>query len=88
MGASPVAEWSSSHAPLQRPRVSLVGSDPGRGHGTAHQATLRQHPTEHNQRDPQLKYTTMYWGDLGRKSRKRKKRLATVVSSGANLTEK
>ena len=28
----------------------------------------------------------MYWGDLGRKSRKEKKRrLATVVSSGANL---
>ena len=24
------------------------GSDPGRGHGTAHQATLRRHPTCHN----------------------------------------
>ena len=35
---------------------------------------------------PQLQYTTMYWRGLGRKSRKKKKgRLATVVSSGANL---
>ena len=24
------------------------GSDPGRGHGTARQATLRQRPTSHN----------------------------------------
>ena len=24
------------------------GSNPGRGHGTAHQATLRQRPTSHN----------------------------------------
>ena len=32
-------------------------------------------------------YTTMYWGVLGRKSRK-KKRFATVVSSGANLKKK
>ena len=28
------------------------------------------------------KYATMYWGDFGRK---KKRRLATVVSSGANL---
>ena len=42
-------------------------SDPGRGHGTAHQAMLRQRPTCHNWKDTQLKYTTMYWVDLGRK---------------------
>ena len=34
---------------------SFAGSDPGHGHGTAHQAMLRRHPTQHNQRDPQLK---------------------------------
>ena len=40
----PVAECLSSHALLRRPRVSW-GSDPGRGHGTTPQATLRRHPT-------------------------------------------
>ena len=66
--------------------LSIAGLDPGRGHGTTHQATLRQCPTCHNEKDTQLRYTTIYWGDLGRKSRKGKeKRLATVVSSGANL---
>ena len=27
---------------------SFAGSDPGRGHGTSRQATLKQHPTYHN----------------------------------------
>ena len=31
-----------------RSAVVAQGSDPGRGHGTARQATLRQHPTSHN----------------------------------------
>ena len=35
-------------------------------------------------RHSQLEYTTMYWGDLGRRRRK-KRRLVTDVSSGANL---
>ena len=26
----------------------FTGSDPGRGHGTTHQAMLRRHPTCHN----------------------------------------
>ena len=32
------------------PHSSVVaqGSDPGHGHGTARQATLRQHPASHN----------------------------------------
>ena len=30
----------------------------------------------------------MYWGDWGRKSREKKRRLATVISSGANLLKK
>ena len=28
--------------------AAAQGSDPGHGHGTAHQATLRRHPTSHN----------------------------------------
>ena len=46
-GAGPVAEWLSSRAPLQAAQC-FVGSNPGRGHGTAHPTTLRQRPTCHN----------------------------------------
>ena len=46
-GAGPMAEWLSSRTPLQAAQC-FVGSNPGRGHGTAHQSTLRQHPTCHN----------------------------------------
>ena len=46
-GAGPVAEWLSLRSPLQVAQC-FVGSNPGRGHGTAHQTTLRQHPTCHN----------------------------------------
>ena len=46
-GAGPVAEWLSSRALLQAAQC-FVGSNPGRGHGTAHQTTLRQRPTCHN----------------------------------------
>ena len=46
-GAGPVAEWLSSRAPLQAAQ-RFVGSNPGRGHGTAHQAMLRQRPTYHS----------------------------------------
>ena len=59
--------------------------DHGRGPGTSHQAMLRQHPTQHNQKDLQLEYTTRYWGPLGRRRKEKKRRLATDVSSGANL---
>ena len=47
VGAGPVAEWLSSRAPQQEAQC-LVGSNPGRGHGTAHQNTLRQCPTSRN----------------------------------------
>ena len=47
----------------------FAGSDPGRGHGTTHQAVLRWRPTWHKQQDLQLEYTTMYWGALGRTKR-------------------
>ena len=43
----PLAEWLSARAPLQAAQC-FVGSNPGRGHGTAHQATLRQGLTCHN----------------------------------------
>ena len=46
-GAGPVAEWLSSRSPLQAAQC-FVGSNPGHGHGTAHQATLRQRSTCHN----------------------------------------
>ena len=46
-GGHPVAEWLSSRAPLQAAQC-FVGSNPGRGHSTAHQTMLRQHPTCHN----------------------------------------
>ena len=46
-GAGPMAEWLSSRAPLQAAQCFL-GSNPGRGHGTAHQTMLRQRPTCHN----------------------------------------
>ena len=47
IGAGPVDEWLSSRALLQATQC-FVGSNPGRGHGTTHQITLRQHPTCHN----------------------------------------
>ena len=47
LGAGPVAEWLSLRSPLQAAQC-FVGSNPGRGHGTAHQITLRQRPTCHN----------------------------------------
>ena len=46
-GAGPVAEWLSLRAPLQATQC-FVGSNPGCGHGTVHQAMLRRHPTCHN----------------------------------------
>ena len=47
IGADPVAEWLRSRAPLQAAQC-FVSSNPGRGHGTARQTTLRQRPTCHN----------------------------------------
>src|SRR3712207_7802994 len=62
-GAGPVAEWLSSRAPLQAAQC-FVGSSPGRGHGTAHQATLRRRPACHGWRDPQRRvYNCVLGGD-------------------------
>ena len=44
LGAGSVAEWLSLRSPLR----AAQGLDPGRGHGTARQATLWRRPTSHN----------------------------------------
>uniref|UniRef100_A0A9L0KKN2 EF-hand calcium-binding domain-containing protein 11 n=2 Tax=Amniota TaxID=32524 RepID=A0A9L0KKN2_EQUAS len=63
-----VVKFSHSTSAAQ----DFADSDPGHRRSTVHQATLRQRPTCHNSKDPQLKkYTTVYWGDLGRKSKKK-----------------
>ena len=67
--AGPVAEWLSSWAPLQVAQ-RFVGSNPGCGHGTAHQTTLRQHPTCHNQKDPQRGIYNYVRGGFGEKKAK------------------
>ena len=46
-GAGPMAEWLSSRTLLQVAQC-FVSLNPERGHGTAHQATLRWRPTCHN----------------------------------------
>ena len=60
---------------------SFAGLDPGHGPSTTHQAMLRRRPTQHSQKDLQLEYTAMCWGGFGEK--KKKRRLATDVSSGS-----
>ena len=54
-----------------RSAVVAQGLDPGRGHGTARRATLGRRPTSHNQKDLQVRYTTMYRGGLGNKAEKK-----------------
>ena len=43
VGADPVGERLGLHTPLPAPGFASL--DPGRGHGTVHQAMLRRHPT-------------------------------------------
>ena len=50
IGAGLVAEWLSLRTPLQAAQC-FVGSNPGRGHGTAHQTMLRQCPTCHKKKE-------------------------------------
>ena len=69
MGAGPVAEWLSLRAALQAAQC-FVGSYPGRGHGTAHQTTLRQRPTCHNEKDPQQRIYNYVLGGFGEKKEK------------------
>ena len=69
MEAGPMAEWLSSRAPLQAAQC-FVGSNPGRGHGTAHQTMLRQRPTCHNWKDPQRRMYNYVLGGFGEKKEK------------------
>ena len=68
-GAGPVAEWLSLRAPLQAAQC-FVSSNPGRGHGTAHQTTLRQRPTCHNYKNPQRRIHNYVPGGFGEKKEK------------------
>ena len=54
---------------------SFADSDPGCGPGTTHQAMLR----------PTIRIYNYVLGGFGEKKERKKKRLATDVSSGANL---
>ena len=81
-GASPVAEWLSSRSASVA--QSFAGSDPGCGHSTARQAMVRWHPTCHIEGPTTEIYNYVLWG-FGEKKQEKTKRLATVVSSGANL---
>uniref|UniRef100_A0A9L0TDW9 PBC domain-containing protein n=1 Tax=Equus caballus TaxID=9796 RepID=A0A9L0TDW9_HORSE len=50
----------------------FVGSNPGRGHGTAHQTTLRQRPTCQNLKDSQRRIYNYVLGGFGEKKEKNK----------------
>ena len=83
VGAGPVAKWSSLHTPLQRPRVlwvPILGVD---------MASLIRH-AEVASHMPQLERPTTkrynyVLGSFGEKKKCGGRRLATDVSSGANL---
>ena len=65
----------------------FAGADPGRGHGTAHQAAMRQASHMPHLEGPTAKIYNCVLGGFGER-KAGKKRLATVVSSGGNLKEK
>ena len=48
-----------------RSAAAARGLDPGCGHGTACQATLRRRPTSHNWKGLQLRYTTVFGEGAG-----------------------
>ena len=62
----------------------FMGSDPGHGHGTAHQAMLRWRPTCHNWKDPQLKIYNYVLGGFGEKKEKKnpKKKISGRLAQG------
>ena len=62
-------EWLNSCVLLQAAQ-GFIGSNPGRGHGTAHRATRGGVPRATTRRTHNEEYTTMYQGALGRKRKK------------------
>ena len=73
-----MAERLGSRASLQAAQC-FVGSSPGCGHDTAHQATLGQRPTCHGWRDPQRRIYNYVPGGLWGKKGKNKKILKKNV---------
>ena len=63
----------------------FTGSDPGRGHGAAHQTMLRWHPTCHNQKHPQLKVHNYVPEGFGEKKEKIKSLKNPQKTSHPNL---
>ena len=62
----------------------FTGSDPGRGHGTAHQAMLGQRPACHDWRDPQrgiYNYVPGGFGEKKEKIKSLKKKAKTDLST-------
>ena len=66
-----VVKFTHSNSATQ----GFTGSDPGHRHGTTRQATLSQSHVPQLEEPTTKKYTTMYWEDLGRKSKKKKNSL-------------
>ena len=85
--AGPVAKWLSSSALLQAAQ-GFAGSDPGRGtwHRSSGHAEAASHMSQLEGPTTKI-YNYVLGGErFGEKNQeKKKKRLATVVSSGANL---
>ena len=79
----PVAKCLSSSSCAPRFGSPRFGSWARTWHGSSSHAEVVCHI--HNQRCSQLEYTTRYWRALGRREEEKKRRLATDVSSGANL---
>ena len=71
LGAGPMAEWLSSHAPLQAAQC-FIDLNPGCGHGTAHQTTLRQHSPMPQLEGPTTKNIQLCTGGFGEKKEKNK----------------
>ena len=65
-----IKKGSVGAGPVALVAQDLAGSDPGCRHGTTHQAMLRQHPTCHNWKDPELKIYNYVPGDFGEKKEK------------------
>ena len=69
-----MAEWLSSHAPLQVAQC-FVGSNPGRGHGTAHQATASHVPQLEGPTTKNIQLCTRgLWGEKGKNKILKKKK--------------
>ena len=87
-GASPMAEWLSSGAPLPQPRVSplqILGTNGmwHRSSGHLETACLIAQPE-----GPTIRIYTYVLGGLGRRRRRKQRRLATDISSGAKSLKK